>query len=84
MLVVPDILANAGGVVVSYFEWIQNIHREHWTEEEVNRKLEEKMVAMFKDVLRTAEKHKVDLATGAYILAIDRISAAFEKLGLFP
>lgn len=84
VLVVPDILANAGGVVVSYFEWIQNLHREHWDEAEVNRKLEEKMVKTFKDVIEVSREHGVDLATGAFMLAIKRIANAFEKLGLFP
>lgn len=84
VLVVPDILANAGGVVVSYFEWTQNLHREHWDEAEVNRKLEKKMVKAFKDVVEVSRKHGVDLATGAFMLAIKRIAAAFEKLGLFP
>jgi glutamate dehydrogenase/leucine dehydrogenase len=84
VFVVPDILANAGGVVVSYFEWIQNIHREHWDKAEVNRKLEEKMVKAFKDVVEMSRKHGVDLATGAFLLAIKRLADAFERLGLFP
>ncbi len=84
VLVVPDILANAGGVVVSYFEWIQNLHREHWDRTEVDRKLEEKMVKAFKDVVEMSREHGVDLATGALMLAIKRLADAFEKLGLFP
>jgi glutamate dehydrogenase/leucine dehydrogenase len=84
VLVVPDILANAGGVVVSYFEWIQNLHRERWGEAEVNRKLEEKMVKAFKDVVEVSRKHGVDLATGAFMLAIKRLADAYERLGLFP
>lgn len=81
---VPDILANAGGVTVSYFEWIQNLHREHWSEGEVNRKLEEKMVNAFKNVLEMSKKYGTDMATAAYMLGIKRIVDASEKLGLFP
>jgi len=84
VFVVPDILANAGGVVVSYFEWIQNLHREHWDKAEVNKKLEKKMVKAFKDVVEMSREHGVDLATGAFLLAIKRLADAFERLGLFP
>jgi len=84
VFVVPDILANAGGVVVSYFEWIQNLHREHWDRTEVDKKLEEKMVKAYRDVAEMSRKHGVDLATSASMLAIKRLADAFERLGLFP
>jgi glutamate dehydrogenase/leucine dehydrogenase len=84
IFVVPDILANAGGVIVSYFEWIQNLHREHWSEEEVNRRLGEKLVSAFKNVLEVRKEHAVDMATAAYMLGVKRIVDAAEKLGLFP
>ncbi|MGC8816421.1 MAG: Glu/Leu/Phe/Val family dehydrogenase [Candidatus Hadarchaeum sp.] len=84
VLVVPDILANAGGVTVSYFEWIQNLHREHWSESEVNQKLENHMVKAYHDASKTANEYQVDLPTGAYILGVKRVIDAQERLGLFP
>jgi glutamate dehydrogenase/leucine dehydrogenase len=84
VFVVPDILANAGGVTVSYFEWVQNLHREHWSEDEVNEKLERKMVKAFNDVLEVSKKHGVDMATAAYMLGVSRVAEATKTLGLFP
>jgi glutamate dehydrogenase (NAD(P)+) len=83
VLLVPDILANAGGVVVSYFEWVQDRYGYFWKEAEVNERLEEKMVAAFDAVWNTKERFEVDTRTAAYILAVDRIIEARGLRGLY-
>jgi glutamate dehydrogenase (NAD(P)+) len=83
VLVVPDILANAGGVVVSYFEWVQDRYGYFWKESEVNERLEDKMVAAFDAVWSTRERFEVDARTGAYILAVARIIEARALRGLY-
>ncbi len=83
VLVVPDILANAGGVVVSYFEWVQDRYGYFWKEAEVNERLEEKMVGAFDAVWSTKEKFEVGARTAAYILAVDRILEARSLRGLY-
>ena len=84
IMVVPDILANAGGVTVSYFEWVQDLQELFWDEDDVNRRLERIMVRAFADVHATAIKHNVEMRTGAYILAIDRVANAMRTRGIWP
>ena len=82
--VIPDILANAGGVTVSYFEWVQDLQELWWDEDDVNRRLEKIMVKAFNDVYATANRYSADLRTGAYILAIDRVADATRTRGIWP
>ena len=83
VFVVPDILANAGGVTVSYFEWVQDRHGYFWTEEEVNTRLEAKMVQAYSAVLETAQKYKVDMRVAAYIVAINRVATVTKLRGMY-
>ena len=83
VFVVPDILANGGGVTVSYFEWVQDRHGYFWPEKEVNEKLEVKMIQAFDAVLQTAQRYKVDMRTAAYIVAINRVATVTKLRGMY-
>ena len=83
VFVIPDILANAGGVTVSYFEWVQDRMGYFWRENVVNQRLQESMVASFNDLSRYANQHSVDTRTAAYMLAIDRVAYDTRMRGIY-
>lgn len=83
IVVVPDILANAGGVIVSYFEWVQNLQNYYWDEATVNQNLEKLMIKAFADVYNKAQEHKSSMRMGAYMVAIDRITRVRKLKGYF-
>jgi glutamate dehydrogenase/leucine dehydrogenase len=84
IILIPDILANAGGVTASYYEWVQNLEREHWPVEEVNTKLETKMVKAFNDVYAVSKKEKCEMRIAALMLGVGRVAEAIKTLGLWP
>jgi glutamate dehydrogenase (NAD(P)+) len=83
IFVVPDILANSGGVTVSYFEWVQDRYGYFWELDDVNSRLEKKMRESFDDVLQTSLKYKVDMRTAAYIVAISRVGTVTKLRGMY-
>jgi glutamate dehydrogenase/leucine dehydrogenase len=84
VLLIPDILANAGGVIVSYLEWVQNLQRLYWTEEETNDKLEKKITGAFHEVHKQAKKSDVSMRTAAMMVGVGRVADAVKTLGLWP
>ncbi|TMG18183.1 MAG: Glu/Leu/Phe/Val dehydrogenase [Chloroflexi bacterium] len=84
ILLVPDILANAGGVTVSYFEWVQDLQSFFWSEHEVNQKLKAILSRAFNEVLKTREERKVDMRMAAYVQAVSRVAGATRERGLYP
>jgi len=84
IMVLPDILANAGGVTVSYFEWVQDLQEDFWDEEKVNERLKRKMTKAFRETLEQSKKHKVHMRRAAYVVAVGRVAEATKLRGVYP
>jgi glutamate dehydrogenase/leucine dehydrogenase len=82
--VIPDVLANAGGVIVSHLEWVQALSGLRWEEEEINTRLEKRMVSTFDRVWQKAKVNNISLRTAAYAVAIERIAEVYSYRGVFP
>lgn len=84
IMLVPDVLANAGGVIVSYFEWVQDLQAYFWDEDAIFTQLDRILARSFAETMQTAEQHRVDLRTAAQILAIERVASAVQTRGIYP
>jgi len=84
IFLIPDILANAGGVTVSYFEWVQGLQSFFWSERDVNCKLRDIMIKAFDEVYGASKQHRVDMRTGAYIVAVRKVAEAIKIRGIYP
>jgi glutamate dehydrogenase (NAD(P)+) len=84
IFVIPDILCNAGGVIVSYFEWVQDLQNYFWTETQINRRLKQVLVKAFREVHELAQKRRVDMRTAALMLGVGKVADGKRIRGLFP
>jgi len=84
IFVIPDIYSNAGGVTVSYFEWVQNIQQLFWTEKDVNMRLKNIMTEAFQQLIRLVDQHKIPMRLAAYALGVGRVGEALRVRGIYP